>query len=136
MSDLQCPARFVLVPNAAAKAPDLSGLLARLAGERIAAVYAAADAPVGAAAARLAEQLGMPVRPLPDPGHHPGGCPLPDRLQLLSDSHRGDNVLVVLGPDGWLPGVPRRVDLVRVEVDSDGWRVVSDAGSPVESEES
>ena len=46
MSDLQCPARFVLVPNAAAKAPDLSGLLARLAGERIAAVYAAADGTV------------------------------------------------------------------------------------------
>lgn len=61
---------------------------------------------------------------------------MPERLQLLSDTHRGENVLVVLGPDGSLPGVSWGPALVRVDVDSDGWRVVSDVVSPVESEES
>ena len=136
MSDLQCPARFLLVRGAAAGPPDPADLLARVAGERIAAVYAAADAPVGGAVARLAAHLGMPVRPLPDPGDHPGGSLLTERLQLLSDTHRGENVLVVLGLDGLLPGVSWEAALVRVDVDSDGWRVVSDVVSPVESEES
>ena len=65
MSDLQCPARFLVVQGGLAEHADLAELLGALREERIAAVYAAADAAAASGAGRLASHLGMPVRPLP-----------------------------------------------------------------------
>ena len=115
MSDLQCPATF-LVLGADRTAPDLRHA-------RVAAVYAVA--PDAEVAARIAQGAGLPVRLLEEPS----GTTYPDGLADLADLHRGETVVVVLGPGavtvlaerGGLD--PDRNQVIRLDVDADGWTV-------------
>ncbi|HMT33141.1 MAG TPA: hypothetical protein PKC73_07705 [Dermatophilaceae bacterium] len=126
MSDLQCPARFLVVQGGLAEHADLAELLGALREERIAAVYAAADAAAASGAGRLASHLGMPVRPLPGSDRSAGTDGLREALEALADGHRGEAVLVVLGWRQGLTGASSTSALARIDVDSDGWRVLSE----------
>ena len=119
MSDLQCPATFLVLAteSAASLVPDLRHA-------RVAAVYAvAADVD---AAARVAREAGVPVRPLEESP----GTTYPDGLADLADLHRGETVVVVLRPGavsvlaarGGLD--PTRNGVISVVVDADGWTVL------------
>ncbi|MGZ5417544.1 MAG: hypothetical protein ACXWDI_10215 [Nocardioides sp.] len=118
MSDLQCPATFLVLGTGAADrpAPDLRHA-------RLAAVYAVA--PDAEVAARIAREAGLPLRWLQEPS----GTTYPDGLADLADLHRGETVLVVLRPGavsalaerGGLD--PTRNRVIRVAVDADGWTV-------------
>lgn len=112
MSDLQCPARFLLVAAPGAARPE--PLAESLRHERVAAVY---DAPPHADEARaLAGALGLPLHEMTHrltlaevANESPGAL---DVLRDLADLHRGETVVVVgEGDDG------HRVD---VSVDGDG----------------
>jgi probable phosphoglycerate mutase len=112
MSDLQCPATFLLV-SCADSGPGETGrrqvaeLVDRLRDRRVAAVYSGGTAPGVAAAALLGESLGVAARtvgglqPLPvGPGD--GDVPVPTAvaryrtaLEDLADLHRGETVLLV-----------------------------------------
>jgi hypothetical protein len=114
MSDLQCPARFLVV----AAPRHARSVAEELRHERVAAVY---DAPPHAdGAAALAGALGLPLQELTRrltvaevAAESPEAL---DVLRDLADLHRGENVLVVgKGPAG------QRVD---VSVDGDGVTVV------------
>lgn len=114
MSDLQCPARFLVV----AGPPDARSAADGLRHERVAAVY---DAPPRAdAAVALAGALGLPLQELARrltvaevAAESPEAL---DVLRDLADLHRGETVVVVgEGPAG------RRVD---VSVDGDGVTVL------------
>lgn len=112
MSDLQCPATFLVTGPAATEAA------ARLAGTRLAAAYAVPEGLAVAAAAAA----GLPVASLELDGTSYAAV-----LEDLADVHRGETVLVVLpehavetlaggaatGPDG----------VLQVAVDGDGWSV-------------
>lgn len=113
MSDLQCPATFLVVAAAAAEPLPSPG-------PRLAAVYAV---PEGAAvAATWARQAGLPVGSL----EAPGGSSYRATLAELADLHRGETVLVAL-PDtavDELAGALRGAGTVlEVGVDADGWSV-------------
>lgn len=107
MSDLQCPARFLILsePN-----PSLADVLRH---ERVAAVY---DGPPGSGAAALGDALALPVQvmtrrlTLADVlAEDPDAV---GDLRDLADLHRGETVVVVA------EGVPgQRVD---VSIDGDG----------------
>lgn len=110
MSDLQCPARLLLLSE-----PDASTAEA-LRHERVAAVY---DGPPGSGAAELGRALGLPVQVLARPirlvdvlAREAGAL---DDLRDLADLHRGETVVVAAVGD---PGA--RVD---VALDGDGLRV-------------
>ena len=118
MSDLQCPATFLVLGTggAARPAPELRQA-------RLAAVYAVTpDADV---AAWIAREAGLPVRPLEESA----GTTYPDGLADLADLHRGETVVVVLptravsalAERGGLD--PARNRVIRVAVDADGWTV-------------
>lgn len=90
MSDLQCAARFLLLPSSDVE--EHRRRVASLRFERVARVYAAQ--PDLAAARRLAAGLGVPA------GLIAGliaGEPVPvdDALRDLADRHRGETVVVV-----------------------------------------
>jgi hypothetical protein len=88
VSDLQCAARFVVLDEAGLG--DVERLVTRLAGERVAAVYAAHPLTRDAAVTRLAERLGLPpVGVEGDLGF--GG----DGYEDLADRHRGETAVVV-----------------------------------------
>ena len=118
MSDLQCPASFLVLGTGGADraAPDLRHA-------RLAAVYAVSpDADV---AARIAHVAGLPVRLLEEPP----GTTYPDGLDDLADLHRGETVVVVLRP-GELASLaerggldPARDRVLQLAVDADGWTV-------------
>jgi hypothetical protein len=112
MSDLQCPARFLVVAAPGTVRPE--ALAESLRHERIAALY---DAPPHADEAEaLAGALGLPLHDLTRrltlaevAARSPEAL---DVLRDLADLHRGENVVVVgEGPAG------QRVD---VSVDGDG----------------
>lgn len=118
MSDLQCPARFLLVTVST----PAESVLGRLRHERVAAVYDVpphADVIQAVAAACGLTARRIPRRPSLDDvlSGHPAAL---EALQELADLHRGENVVVgAEGPAG------RRVD---VSVDGDG--TVVDEVSP------
>jgi hypothetical protein len=91
VSDLQCPARFLLVP------PQEEGVAGSLRLERVAAVYDAAGAAAGAGA--LARELGVPARPCPAPVRmvdvRTGAPEALAVLADLADLHRGESVVVL-----------------------------------------
>jgi hypothetical protein len=105
-----CPARLILLPP---------GSRERLAGERIAGVYAtpAAEAP----ATHLADELGAPLTLLPAPANPSQADRRPAEaiVQEIADQHRGETV-VVIAPDLdlglLLPAV--------IEHEGDGWTVL------------
>ena len=107
MSDLQCPARFLVL-----SAPDAS-LAETLRQERVAAVY---DGPPGSGATALGDALGLPVQVMTHRltqddvlARHPDAV---DQLRYLADLHRGESVVVLVdGPRG---------QSVEVAVDGDG----------------
>lgn len=114
MSDLQCPASFLVTGPAATESAR------SLAGTRLAAAYAVAE---GTAVARVAAG-DVPVSPLGLDGTSYAAA-----LEDLADLHRGETVLVVL-PEQAVEilasgaGVgPDRV--LQVAVDGDGWSVRS-----------
>ena len=91
MSDLQCPARFLLVCE-----PEASTAEA-LRHDRVAAVYDGAPGPGGAA---LARALGLPVQVLARPialvdvlGRTPEAL---GALESLADLHRGETAVVTV----------------------------------------
>jgi len=109
VSDLQCPARFLLLAD-----PDAS-TAATLAHERAAAVYDGG----GSGAQALAEALGVPARGLEQPltiagvlARDAGALRV---LDDLADLHRGETVVVTA------QGSPGR--RVEVAVDGDGQTV-------------
>jgi hypothetical protein len=114
MSDLQCPATFLVVAAAAAPGTAASP------GLRLAAVYAVPEG--GAVAAAWAAEAGLPVGTL----EASGGTSYAASLVELADLHRGETVLVVL-PDAAvddLAGAGRGTSQVlEVVVDADGWSV-------------
>lgn len=116
MSDLQCPARFLLL---AGELPDAGALR----HERVAAVYAATGSPGDGAdrAAELARAVGVPVREMTAVlwldevvGRNEEAL---GALEDLADLHRGETVLVAVADGG---SRSRRVD---VAVDGDGLTV-------------
>jgi hypothetical protein len=68
----------------------------------------------------------MPVRPLPGSDRSAGTDGLREALEALADGHRGEAVLVVLGWRQGLTGASSTSALARIDVDSDGWRVLSE----------
>ncbi|MGN6750972.1 MAG: hypothetical protein ACTHJJ_00295 [Intrasporangium sp.] len=106
MSDLQCAARFVVLDEAGLG--DVERLVGRLAGERIAAVYAAHPLVQDAAVTRLAERLGMRAAAV-DGDLGVGG----DGYEDLADRHRGETAVVVREGDSTEP--------VLLLVDADGF---------------
>jgi hypothetical protein len=97
VSDLQCPARFLLLTGPAAE----TAWPGRLAGAPVAATH--------------------------DLGDGVDGSGLFAALEEWSDLYRGETVVVRLAPEaaGALPGWlrDREVDgVIAVEVDADGWR--------------
>ena len=123
MSDLQCPARFlVLGPVDAAATTSRTPpetLLAHLRGENVAAVYVGPEAPAAAAGVVVAGALGLPATPVDGlQAGDPLADPVRGVLDDLADRHRGETALVT-GVDGSLAPA----DVVSVEIDADGWRV-------------
>lgn len=116
MSDLQCEARvFVAAPSA--RADDL---VARLAGEHIAAVYS----PQSPDAAELSRRLGGVLLPMTEPvtlgavlNRRPVALSV---LRDLTDLHRGETVLVLSSADEREDQGVVSVDMARVLVDADG----------------
>ena len=84
-----------------------------------------AVSPDAEVAARIARGAGLPVRLLEEPS----GTTYPEGLADLADLHRGETVVVVLGPGavsvlaghGGLD--PERNRVIRMDVDADGWTV-------------
>ena len=96
MSDLQCAARIVVLnPPALAEVPSL---VADLATERVAAVYAADDVPDTGPVESLADFLGVPS--------HLGHGDLDDDasgFEEIVDRHRGETVIIVRGGNDTQP---------------------------------
>ncbi|GAA5027845.1 hypothetical protein GCM10023258_22930 [Terrabacter aeriphilus] len=118
MSDLQCPARVVVVnPPALA---DVPWLAAEVHLERVQAVYAADDVPDTGPVEALADDLGVPSHL----AHGDLGDGSAD-LAAVADRHRGESVVVVRAGDAAEP--------VLLLVDSEGARVEPlDAGPSAE----
>jgi hypothetical protein len=151
MSDLQCPATFLVVRvNTLGEgwSGDVAGLAERLRDRRVAAVYGGTTASALAVSAALADGLGVPSHTLAVPPTPPGG-PADGTavvryravLEELADLHRGETVLVVddgqvlepaltpLVRRGLGEGPPRPpYRPVTLEVDGDGWRLVDRPG--------
>ena len=118
MSDLQCPARFLVLGGA--DAPLADALADSLRHERVAAVYDGQGDSAGSGAEALARRLGVPARVLGRAlrvADVLAGDPVAmGDLTELSDLHRGETLVVTAAGD---PG--RRVD---VSIDGDGTTVV------------
>ncbi len=148
MSDLQCPATFLVVRVdrlGEGWRGQVAGLAEQLRDRRLAAVYGGTTAPAVAVSAALADGLGVPSHPLAEtPGGPSDGTAVARcraALEELADLHRGETVLVV--DDGQVLG-PALTPLVRrglgtgpsrtpyrpvtLEVDGDGWRLVDRPG--------
>jgi hypothetical protein len=115
VSDLQCPATFVIVP-AGAPGSDLD------AGVRLAALFAGDGVRVRDTAARLAATQGLAVSELEPPATGGYRAILTD----LADLYRGETVAVVLDPDDVAEIVApggRPADVFVISIDADGWVV-------------
>jgi hypothetical protein len=88
VSDLQCAARFVVVDRAGLS--DVQRLVSRLAGERVAALYAAQPLAQDPAVTRLAERLEVPAAWVEGDLAFGG-----DGYEDLADRHRGETAVVV-----------------------------------------
>jgi hypothetical protein len=129
VSDLLCPATFLVLGSAAEQAA------ARVVGARLAAAYATVDGRAVAAAGGGGWGLGVGTLEL-------DGTTYASALEDLADLHRGETVLVVLPQDtaaalaaacGSPDGEPDRV--LEVAVDGDGWSVRSwTSSSPTPNE--
>lgn len=120
MSDLQCPATFLVL--AGDPADDVAQALM---SERVAAVYAGSEGLAGTAG-RLAGPLGLTCAV----EAALGGSSYPGAIEALADVHRGETVVLV-------PGAPATEELrdragmtdgepgygVVLAVDGDGWSV-------------
>ena len=128
MSDLQCPARILLIHH------DAEVMVGALSRARVLHVYSGADPAAAAIAERLAVGLGVAgTRWAEGTGAPAGSCIAREVLEDLADRHRGETVVVVshggailatLAALGW-PGLA--ADLgpgagVVLERDGDGWR--------------
>ena len=105
MSDLQCAARIIVLNPPALR--EIPSLVADLAPERIAAVYAADDVPDTGPVESLADFLGVPS--------HLGHGDLDDTtsgFEEIVDRHRGEAVIIVRGGE--------RTDPELLLVDADG----------------
>ncbi|MEU4395542.1 class I SAM-dependent methyltransferase [Kribbella sp. NPDC023855] len=97
-----CPARLILLPP---------GSRDRLAGERVAAVYATPEAEQPAA--QLAEDLGVRLTLLPEP------IEAEEVVRGVADEHRGETVVVIA------PGLELGIEVPAViEHEGDGWTVL------------
>lgn len=117
MSDLQCPATFLVLGSAGAVAA------ARVAGTRLAAAYATPEGREVAAAAVGGSDLSVAALEL-------DGTSYVAALEGLADVHRGETVLVVLpeaAAAALADAVGRRAEapdeVVEVAVNGDGWSV-------------
>jgi hypothetical protein len=117
MSDLQCPATFLVLGSAEPR------MLQRVSDTRLAAAYAVPEARAGVAAALGG--TGPPVTAL-----DLDGTTYAAALEGLADLHRGESVLVVLPEDaaaalsGRADGADTAAgDILEVAVDADGWSV-------------
>src|SRR6478752_479009 len=102
MSDLQCPATFLVVrvdTLGEGWRGEVAGLAERLRDRRVAAVYGGTTAPAVAVSAALADGLGVPSHPLAATSGGPADGTAMARcraaLEELADLHRGETVLVV-----------------------------------------
>ncbi|MFV0458359.1 MAG: hypothetical protein ACK5MT_06265 [Actinomycetales bacterium] len=121
MSDLQCPATFLLLAE-----DDDSGV-PELAGARVAALHAWPG--TSSTAHSVAADLGLVC--VEHPADEEPGAVLID----LADLFRGETVLAVIphrwidallpSLDGWHAGWrPARPGLIRIDIDADGQRLV------------
>jgi len=121
MSDLQCPARFVLLTPGSLKALDARGL-------RLSALFVDASTQTQARAEleRLVAAHGcrLELVDLHDP------TALMRHIEQLADAYRGETVLL-LAPERAVSGVlgcaDRPARPVMIAVDSDGWNVLERA---------
>jgi hypothetical protein len=125
VSDLQCPATFWLVSG-----PDgLDRVRSVLGAARVAGIYA--DPAAEALASTAAEELGAPVHttdelaPLrPTEDADAARARWRGAVEDVADLYRGETVLLVGDAESIgrvVSGTP--ADVLRVEVDADGWRV-------------
>ena len=117
MSDLQCPATFLVLGPAGVTAA------ARVAGTRLAAAYATPEGRAVAAAAVGGSDLTVAALEL-------DGTSYVAALEGLADVHRGETVLVVLPEvaaaalaDAWGRRAAAPDEVLEVVVDGDGWSV-------------
>lgn len=111
MSDLQCPATILLVPNEAAAVSDMQA-------QRLALVV-------------IAEDLGPDAPSFAcETSHEPltHGAALRARIAELADLYRGEHVAIIasaqaIGELLHQPVPPK--EAITVAVDSDGWRISS-----------
>ena len=104
MSDLQCPATFLVLrvdTLGEGWRGEVAGLAERLRDRRVAAVYGGVTAPAVALSAALADGLGVPTHPLAELPTPPGGpsdgtavARCRAALEALADVHRGEACLL------------------------------------------
>lgn len=112
MSDLQCPARVVLVPGAGEDGKPAAGVLEALRAARVVRVYAG---PTGlAAGVRLAEALEVPVELRVGLVGVAPDAPVPPALDDLADRHLGEAIAVLAST----------TEVVELERDTAGWAPV------------
>ncbi|MGH3424507.1 MAG: hypothetical protein ACRDO8_07255 [Nocardioidaceae bacterium] len=118
MSDLQCACTEILLrPVGADRAAEfVDGMRER----RVVRVLASPDDRSSATAAAVAEALGVPSAPLVDLVDAAGRADTYGALEAISDSYRGETVVVVCDLDTLGPSY-EGTDLAEVAIDGDGW---------------
>lgn len=120
MSDLQCPARFVVLTPETAPACDLSGM--RLA---LVVCACAADGTMHEALQRLAARHGCAIQA----AELRDGAALATQISELADGYRGEQVAIIAGPEVVREALQLRAapsEPIQLAVDSDGWNVLDD----------
>lgn len=113
MSDLQCPASFVLLTPEAAQACDLSEL-------RLSLIVNAC------APDAIVQRLAAKDRCTIEASALANGAELALKIEQLADQYRGEQVAVIAAPELLRAALKQRVTPtfpVYVAVDSDGWNI-------------
>jgi hypothetical protein len=131
MSDLQCPATFLVLADDPLDADErqLEGvadqLVAQLLGRRVAKVLASPSMPQLERAARIAERLGVTSEPAPGLDE---GALFRQAVEDAADVYRGEAVLLIAPVEVvraalGLATAPTPGEMVELQVDADGWLV-------------
>ncbi|HEX5533029.1 MAG TPA: hypothetical protein VFX33_04740 [Actinomycetales bacterium] len=127
MSDLQCPATFLVLADEPLGADEhqLGRVAGELRGRRVAKVLASPSMPQLERAARIAERLGVTYEPAP--GLDEGGL-FRRAVEDAADLYRGEAVLLVAPAEVvrialGLAAAPAPGEVVELQVDGDGWLV-------------
>jgi hypothetical protein len=132
MSDLQCPATFLVLGDAPTEADELEldGVADQLGGRRVAKVLASPSMPQLERAARIAERLGVTSEPAPGLDE---GALFRQAVEDAADIYRGESVLIIAPAEVvrsalGLATAPAPGEVVELQVDADGWLVRQGGG--------